>query len=256
MLLLLKPNECLVSTWTSPELARASYMPHTKLLLRPLDPPLLAAVAYHSLTSHEWHLLINNPSSQRPLLFHMLLPSRRFDRSRLLHLPLRHRCKNHPYINLHGHHNRHIFKRLDPRQLRHFEHTESTISKANADGNECDHQRTALPDLFRILGELEEASAAFVDIDEGIDEDNGVEKGGDGGAEGEPEHVEGLDPAGKDFHFCGRRGGVRVGGGRGRARGEETRDPGEEGDVDDHKGAEVEVGQDVGGCVYDLAGGE
>jgi hypothetical protein len=84
--------------------------------------------------------------------------------------------------------------------------------------------------------EMEEASAAFVDIDNGIDKDNDVEEGGDGGANGEAEHVEGLDPADKDFYYCGSG---RVG--------EEAWDPGEEGDVDDHKGAEVEIGQDVGG---------
>lgn len=184
----------------------------------------------------------------------MLLPSRRFDRSRLLHLHLRHRCNTHPYINLHGHHNRHILKRLDPRQLHHFEHAKGTVSKANADGNECDHQHTALPDLLRVLGELEEAGAAFVDIDKGVDEEQDVGGGGHGGANGEPDHVEGLDPAGKDFRFCGRSGSVRVG--RGWARGEETWDPGEEGDVDDHKGAEVDVGQDVGRRVDDLAGEE
>lgn len=98
--------------------------------------------------------------------------------------------------------------------------------------------------------------AAFVDIDKGVDEDNDVEEGGDGGAKGKPDHVEGSDPAGKDFHFCGRSGSIGVGGSRGWTRGEETWDPGEEGDVDDHKGAEVEVGQNVGGCVGDLVGEE
>ena len=88
-----------------------------------------------------------------------------------------------------------------------------------------------------------------------MEEFDDVEEGGDGGAEREPEHIEGLNPAGKDFHLCGLSWGVGVGRSTFRGGREEAGDPGEERDVDYHEGADIEVGEDVGDCVGDLDGG-
>ena len=99
---------------------------------------------------------------------------------------------------------------------------------------------------------MEESGAALVDVDEGLKEDDDIEETRDRSAEREPEHIEGLDPAGERLHLSGWRGCARVGRGRFGARGKEARDPREEGNVDYHEGADVEVGENVSGCVGDL----
>jgi len=106
--------------------------------------------------------------------------------------------------------------------------------------------------LLCVLGGLEETGGALIDIDEGVEKDDEVEKAGDGSAEGEPDHIESLDAAGEHLQLGWWGGLVRIDGCGFGTGGQQTRDPREEGDVNDHEGADINVGQDIGNGVCDL----